>query len=130
MIVQEQITGDEFRILVLFGKVILAINRIPAHVIGNGTDTIKKLIEDENASNPLRGNGYDNPIAYIPIDTEMKGYIAKQCYNLESILEEGKKLQLRGNSNTGTGGTIQDYTHLIHPEIQEICAKVAELFQF
>jgi D-alanine-D-alanine ligase-like ATP-grasp enzyme len=78
MIIQEQISGDEFRILVLFSEVIICINRVPATIVGNGKDTIEQRIKEENRNNPLRGEEYDAPLAYIPIDEEMKSYIGKQ----------------------------------------------------
>lgn len=54
MIVQEQIIGDEFRVLVVRGEVVVVINRIPPCIIGDGKQSIATLIEIENTTNPLR----------------------------------------------------------------------------
>lgn len=35
-------------------------------------------------------------------------------------------MQLRGNSNLGTGGTIEDITHLIHEDTKNICIQTTE----
>ncbi len=88
MLIQEEIQGDEIRVLCLFGKVFLAYMRIPPFVIGNGKNSIQELVEEENQSNPNRGNGYEKDMAYIPLDEECKDYIAKQNYTFESILPE------------------------------------------
>lgn len=54
MIVQQQIVGKEFRVLVCKGSILLAYYRHPPTVTGDGTSTILDLIDRENATNPLR----------------------------------------------------------------------------
>ena len=48
IIVEKFITGYDFRILVIDNKVIAAAQRVPAHVVGNGKDSIQALIEETN----------------------------------------------------------------------------------
>ncbi len=47
-LVEKHYDGNEYRIYVVGDEVIGATNRIPANVIGNGADTIEKLIEVKN----------------------------------------------------------------------------------
>lgn len=126
MIIQEQIMWDECRVLVVLGEVIVAYNRIPPFVIGNGDSTIHQLIEYENNNNPLRQEDYYAPLSFIREDDELADYIAKQWYSLNDILSSGETLQLRWNSNIGTWGTARDMTHIIHPEIKSLCVDVAK----
>ena len=128
MIIQEQVAWDEFRVLVLYDEVILAINRRPPTVIGDGKRSIRELIEYENTTNPLRGENYNSSLSYIKADNELKAFIEKQWFSLESVLESGQELQLRGNSNIGTGWTIREYTHSMHPDTKSLCIRIAKTF--
>jgi D-alanine-D-alanine ligase-like ATP-grasp enzyme len=103
LIIQEEIQGDEIRVLVAKGRVLLARNRVPAAVIGDGKHSIRKLIAIENQSNPYRGEGYEKPLAFIKIDKELRSYIHKKKLKLRSIPKTGQYIQLRGNSNIGSG---------------------------
>lgn len=78
MIVQEQISGDECRFVVMFGEMVLAINRIPPEITGDGEKSISELIQQENDTNPLRSDGYNSALSYISIDEELREYITKK----------------------------------------------------
>jgi cyanophycin synthetase len=53
------------------------MKRIPAFVVGNGTNTIKELINKEN-KNPLRGKEHEKTLTQIPIDAELKRFVTSQ----------------------------------------------------
>jgi cyanophycin synthetase len=126
LIVQEQVSGMEFRVLVLFGDAVLAIERRPAMIIGDWIHSIRELIEKENSTNTLRWSGYNSPLATIEIDTEVLEYIEKRWLTLDSMPESGENIQLRWNSNLGTGWTPHDITDRVHPEIFELSIKAAQ----
>lgn len=126
MIIQEQITGDECRVLVVMWEVILALRRIPPFITGDWIKTIKELIEIENSTNPLRKQNYSAPLWTIKADSELIDYIDKQWFNLESIIPVNIKLQLRWNSNIGSGGTIEEVTNILHESTKKICIKATE----
>ncbi|NDK19340.1 ATP-grasp domain-containing protein [Candidatus Gracilibacteria bacterium] len=129
MIIQEQISGDECRVLVVLGEVVVGLHRVPPFVIGNGESTIQELIEDENKTNPLRQQNYSAPLSLIKADSELIDYVDKQGYSLDDVIPMNMRLQLRGNSNLGTGGTIVDITHILHEDTKKICVSIAEKFQ-
>jgi len=126
MIVQEQISWDECRVLVVLGEVILAIQRNPPVIEWNGESTIHQLISYENKNNSLRGEGYNSPLAFIEENEELIHFVAKQWHELNQILPSWVQLQLRWNSNLGTGGTLEDITDTIHPSIKEVCVGIAK----
>lgn len=126
MIIQEQIKWDEVRVLVVKWNVILARNRIPAQVIWDGIHNIEELIEIENNTNSFRWEGYELPLANIKIDNELLSYISKQWLNLNDTPQKDSIIQLRGNSNIGTWGTMINVTDVMHPETKEICIKSAQ----
>lgn len=126
--IQEQITGNEFRIIVVKDEVIFAVNRIPPFVIGDGKSTLIELVEAENSGNPLRGSDYEKPLSYIRIDSELDHCIKQYGHSRESVLGKGQKVVLRSNSNIGTGATLADVTDILHPEIRKTCVRACETF--
>ncbi len=69
VIVEKQIQGADFRALVVNNRLIAVAERIPAHVVGDGVNTIEKLIEKTNAD-PRRGYGHENVLTTIDIDNQ------------------------------------------------------------
>jgi cyanophycin synthetase len=126
MIIQEQVMWNECRVLVVLDEVIVAYNRIPPSVVGNGHSTIHQLIEYENKNNPLRQEDYYAPLSLIRVDQELHDFVEKQWYKMNDVLWEWVQLQLRWNSNMWTGGTARDMTHIIHDDIKKLCIEVAK----
>ena len=45
---EKHIDGDDYRAFVLDGQVLAVAKRIPANIVGNGSDTIQQLIDAKN----------------------------------------------------------------------------------
>lgn len=127
MILQRQISWNEYRLLVVKWEVILWIQRIPAYVIWDGKNTIEKLIEIENSQNPLRWEWYNNPLAYIKVEQELLDFIWKKGFELSSIPKKWENIQLRWNSNLGTWGIPIDITKSLHGDIKKEVTKAIEI---
>jgi len=115
VIVEKFITGFDFRVLVINNEVIAAAQRVPAHVIGNGKNTIQELIDTTN-EDPRRGYGHENVLTEITIDKATERLIDNAGYTLESVLKKEEILYLKSTANLSTGGTSVDVTDLMHPE--------------
>ncbi|TDE07720.1 cyanophycin synthetase [Flavobacterium sandaracinum] len=115
VIVEKFITGFDFRILVIDNKLVAAAKRVPAHVIGNGTDTIQQLIETTN-QDPRRGYGHENVLTQIDVDRDTEDLLEKLNYTLETIPRIGEIVFLKSTANLSTGGTSVDVTDMMHPE--------------
>lgn len=129
VIVEKFISGRDYRVLVVHGKVVAVAERIPARVIGDGKHTVQELINLEN-SNVLRGDDHEKPLTKIIIDESTTRTLAKQGVDLDTIPKLGQIIYLRTNSNLSTGGTAIDYTDIIHPhnkDIAEIAVKTIGL---
>jgi len=127
MIIQEQISGDEIRVLVVKWDILVAINRIPAFVIWNWKNTIEELISIENSSNKLRWKWYEKPLSNIEIDDELMSFIEKKWLNLWTIPKNKEKVSLRWNSNLWTGWIPINVTDKISDDIKKISIKTAEV---
>lgn len=126
LLIQSQVSGDDYRILVVKWEIVVAYKRTRPTITGDGKETILELIKKENHDNPLRSKGYSGILTHIKIDEEMEQYIKKQNYDFDTILDVGKTITVRSNGNVGTGGNMEDATQKIHPEIQKVALAITE----
>ncbi len=124
VIVEEFIEGRDYRVLVIDNKVIAVAQRIPAHVVGNGQNSIEELIYIEN-STPNRGKCHEKPLTKIEIDDVTIDILQKQGYDLKSIPKGNEKVLLKPGSNLSTGGIAIDCTDKIHPQNRELAIRAA-----
>ena len=108
------------------GKLVAVAERIPAHVIGDGQNTIEELIKITN-QDPKRGDGHANVLTKITLDKTALDVLARQGYKLDSVLEVGKIAYLRATANLSTGGVAVDRTDDIHPENIWLMERVAKV---
>lgn len=114
VIIEKFVTGDDYRILVINNIMVAAAKRTPAHVIGDGKQTIQQLIEEVNRD-PRRGYGHENVLTQITINDLTKSIISSKGYSLDKVLKEGERLILKDTANLSTGGTAEDFTDRVHP---------------
>lgn len=114
VIVEQQLVGADFRALVVNNRLIAVAERVPAHVVGDGTSTIQDLIDKTNAD-PRRGFGHEKVLTLIEIDGQTMRCIRAKDYTLETVLPEGEILHLKTTANISTGGTAIDRTDEVHP---------------
>ena len=126
VIVEKFITGFDFRVLVINNEVVAAAQRVPAHVIGNGKNTIQELIDITN-EDPRRGYGHENVLTEITIDKSTERLIENAGYTLDTILPEKETLYLKSTANLSTGGTSVDVTDLMHPENVFIAERISRV---
>lgn len=126
VIVEKFITGFDFRILVINNKVVAAAQRVPAHVVGNGQDTVQALIDTEN-QNPKRGYGHENVLTEITVDRDTTDLLAKSGHTLETVLNKGEIVYLKSTANLSTGGTSVDVTEFLHPENIFLAERIARV---
>ena len=126
VIVEKFITGFDFRVLVINNEVVAAAQRVPAHVIGNGKNTIQELIDITN-EDPRRGYGHENVLTEITIDKSTERLIENAGYTLDTILPEKENLYLKSTANLSTGGTSVDVTDLMHPENVFIAERISRV---
>lgn len=125
IIIEEFVSGTEYRFFVLNGETIAVLRRDAAHVIGDGHSTIAQLVAQKN-KNPLRGYDHRYPLEKIQITETEKLMLEVQGYTERSILQKGKKVNLRENSNVSTGGDSIDMTDKMPKVYKTIAEKAAQ----
>ncbi len=126
VIVEKFITGYDFRVLVIDNKVVAAAQRVPAHVKGNGKNTIQELIDTENLD-PRRGYGHENVLTEITVDRDTTDLLAKMDYSLDTIPKQDEIVYLKSTANLSTGGTSVDVTDMMHPENIFLSERIARV---
>lgn len=112
VIVESFIPGSSYRLLVVDGEMVAASKYIAGHVVGNGKDTIARLLDDLNAD-PLRDNHF---LYKIKLDFDARRMFDEQGLTLESIPENGQVVFLRSNSNPNVGALCIGLTEQVHPD--------------
>ncbi len=125
ILIEEFMTGKEYRFLVIGEEVVGILHREPANVIGNGESTIEELVSEKN-KDPLRGKGYKTPLEKIKLGEIEEMFLKNQGLSFKSIPKNGEKIYLRENSNISTGGDSIDFTDKIHPSYKEVALKSAK----
>jgi glutamate--cysteine ligase len=128
VMVEDFISGEEVRVLVIGGEVRAALKREPANVIGDGQSSIADLVQIKN-DDPLRGRHYQKPLEKIPLDEVVRSFLKKSGRTLNSIPLKGERVFLRKNSNISTGGDSIDITDELPAWAKFICEKAAQVLQ-
>ena len=125
ILIEEYFKAKEYRVFITKNKDYAVLHRDPAHIFGNGINTIKELIEIENYK---RMHPRKNALCEILVDEELYNYINKSGLNMNTIPKNGEKVYLRENSNVAMGGVCEDYTDIVHPSVIDIGMKVLSSF--
>lgn len=126
VIVERHITGDDYRLLVVHGRLLMATRRVPGGVTGDGRQTIAELVEQCNAD-PRRGTGKRSLMIRLELDEEASGLLREQALSADSIPAAGQCVRLRRTANISTGGTAEDATPLIHPDNRLVAERAARI---
>ncbi len=122
VIVETYLEGDDHRLLVVNGELVAATRRTPGHVVGDGTHTIRELVEIVN-QDPRRGVGHEKVLTRIELDVQAEMMMARVEVTADSVPEAGRAIYLRSTANLSTGGTATDVTDIIHPDNREMAVR-------
>jgi cyanophycin synthetase len=126
VIVEKFITGYDFRVLVINNKLVAAAKREPAHIKGDGKQTIQQLIDETNRD-PRRGYGHENVLTEIDVDRDTLDLLEKLNYTLETVPKKDEIVYLKSTANLSTGGTSIDVTDMMHPENIFLCERISRV---
>lgn len=125
ILIEEHLTGIDYRVLVIGNKVSAVVERIPAHIIGDGKSSIKSLINKFNA-NPLVGKKYEKPMCKIRINFELLRTLKKNDLKLGSIVIKGETVFLKQNANISAGGISRDVTASVNTHSKSLAVKASK----
>ncbi len=115
VIVQKQIEGNTYRVLVINGCMIAATKLYPPKITGDGESTVSQLIEKLN-NEEGREHGDKGKLSKILIDDNLINTIEVSDYSLSSVLPKGTSLKILSSCNPALGAYSENVTALVHPE--------------
>jgi cyanophycin synthetase len=116
ILVETFIPGEDHRLLVVGDRLVAAARREPAHVVGDGRSSVRRLIDEVN-KDPRRSDGHATVLSLIKVDPVALAVLEEQGCTPDSIPASGAKVLIRRNGNLSTGGTATDVTDEVHPEV-------------
>ncbi len=126
VIIEEYITGQHYRLVVVGDRLIAAAQRIPAHVHGDGSSTIAELVTQTN-EDPLRGDDHEKALTKIKIDPVVLLTLSQKQLALSSVPKQGEVVCLRDSANLSTGGIAEDVTDRVHPDNVDLVVFASKL---
>lgn len=120
VVVEEHLSGPVYRGTIIGGKLIGVLGGDPPKIEGDSKHTIKELIDIKN-KNKLKGV---KDFKISPITPE---FLARIGYNLESILEKNKTIDLTEKIGVNYGGASFEVTPETHPDFKVHLEKAAKI---
>jgi D-alanine-D-alanine ligase-like ATP-grasp enzyme len=119
-LVQREVKGRDYRVVVLDNEVISAYERLPLSVRGNGVSTITQLIQQKQEV--FRCAGRDTNLEQE--DVRITNRLKRIGYNRNTVLPKGETIALLDSRNLSSGGDAIDVTKQIHPEFERLCISI------
>ena len=104
-IIEQYLQGANYRVLTTREGFVSVIRRYPPFVIGNGTDSVRQLVEKENR---IREQMKLYPVIHpIATDDKARRHLEKQGLSLDSVPEEGQHVEVFHRVALAPGGVIE-----------------------
>lgn len=125
VVVEQYITGDVYRIILIDKVVVACAKRQASSVIGNGITTIEKLIDEKN-NHPWRGDPErrDCTLHKVEKNFHLEKILEKQGINLKTKLKKGRQIFLSNKMNNSNAADVTNVTDLIHSENEKLFLKI------
>lgn len=123
-IVEEQITGENYRLLYLDGKLIDCIIRRAPTLTGDGTASIRKLIRQENDLRVKAGMTYAQTV--LRADLDMKNTLATLGKTLSSVPDQGEVVRVKNVINSNRADDNETATSLVCQSVVDVGRQVVD----
>jgi GNAT-family acetyltransferase (TIGR03103 family) len=122
VLVEQLVPGEDLRVVVIDRQVVAAAVRRPAEVVGDGRHPVSSLVEATSRRRERATGGESR----IPVDAITAEVVAEAGYAMDDVPPAGQRIRVRRTANLHTGGTIEDVTDQLHPEIAAAAVRAAE----
>jgi cyanophycin synthetase len=125
-LIEEQIKGDNYRILFLDGELLDCIIRRPPRVIGDGVSSIRSLIHQENKKRLKFGSQLAQDLIFMDLD--VKTTLAAQGFSLNTKPVKGQIIKIKDVINCNRGEDNESPPEGPAESIITLGRKVSETF--
>lgn len=132
VLVERFIPGLPYRILILEGEVIAAARRGIPSVTGDGKQSVRQLIEGENARREEENLSLSQPLPMINVAAfaeECERRLADQKLDLDAVPKAGQEVWLAFHAQRGRGGLNVDVTAEMHPDHLHLAKQIARIMR-
>ncbi|MBI4276409.1 hypothetical protein HY629_01065 [Candidatus Uhrbacteria bacterium] len=118
-----------YRATTIDGEFVACVERIPAHVIGDGTHTVDELIAIKN-QDPRRGGPKEKQTTCykIILDARALERLAEQKLTLSSTPSNGQRVWLQDKVILDLGADLAEVTLTVHADNRALFTRVAAAF--
>lgn len=121
VVIEAFFPGHDLRLVVIDFRVVAAAIRRPARIVGDGVSTVRKLIEVQSRRRAAATAGESR----IPMDAETERCLADAGLGWDDVPDTGREIAVRRTANLHTGGTIEDVTDIVHPDLVAAAIRAA-----
>ena len=122
LVVEEHLFGSVYRATVIDGKLAGFFRADPPQVAGDGTHTVRELIDIKNKSRHEK-------VQDIQVTDDTLAFIGRKGFTLDSIIPQGLVLDLTAKTGRFLGGYTKEMLPEVHPKMREIFKKAGETVQ-
>jgi cyanophycin synthetase len=120
VIIEEHLVGSVYRGTCINNRLVGVLEGMPPRITGNGHDNINSLIEQKNKK-------VVKPVSEVPINKILVEFLKKINYKLDSILEDGKTIDLSEKIGISYGGNSKEIFNETNKDLKEVIEKAAEV---
>lgn len=117
LLIERQIEGAIYRLLLLDGELLDVVRSVPANVTGDGHSTIEALIARENERRVEAGGWAGLSLIGLNLDTMLT--LRRAGLTLSSVLPEGQYLPLRIATNCNAARDNMTWEEEVSPSVVE-----------
>jgi D-alanine-D-alanine ligase-like ATP-grasp enzyme/acylphosphatase len=122
-VVERHHTGSDYRIVIIGGRIVAAVLREPASVIGTGRHNVADLIEHKNRIRALNPHLRSRPIV---IAAPLMYQLRRAGLSLSSVPAPGQHVTLANSANLSQGGDSFEVARQLHPTIRDAALRAVE----
>jgi glutathione synthase/RimK-type ligase-like ATP-grasp enzyme len=121
LLVQEACPGRDYRFVVLDNEVISAYERVPLHVIGDGSRSIHELLLTKQREFDASGRDTELDLA----DPRIAASLRRQRLSFDAVLPASQRVTLLEAANLSCGGSTLEVTDDVHPTVAALAIRVS-----
>ena len=124
LLIEEQVAGDNYRLLFLDGELVDAFVRRPPTVTGDGRSTVAALVRAANSERLRERAGVSQVL--LTVDMDMRRTLANQGLSPRSVPRAGERVILKQVVNENAGADNTSAMATLCPAIIEDCARAVK----
>ena len=124
VLLEQFVEGRDYRLIVLHGRLVWALERVPGGVVGDGKTSVRNLVAALNAD-PRRAKGKKAVLSQLDFDQEAMELLAEQGLDGDAVPTAGRHIRLRGAANVGRGGVPVAAFDNVHPDNKLLAERAA-----